>query len=105
MKRLMFWSDYTAVLLWTDDGERVALEDGGLPQELTDRATHWIAAYEDSKLPWEPTRDDDWLSESTRLFADLRLELLEHDFDLQVDEECWAPRSDGDEHGQTNERR
>jgi hypothetical protein len=121
MKRLRFWPDYTGALLWSDDGERVALEDVGLPRELTDRATRWIADYEDSKLPWEPTRDDDWLSEGTRLFAELRLELLELSFDLQVDEDYWAPRSpgegprpanvgepdrsDGENHGQTNERR
>ena len=92
MKKLEFWPDYSGALLWTDAGERVALEDVPLPRHLIDQANRWIAGYDDLKLPWEPTRDDEWLSEGRRLLADLRRELLDHGLDLQPDEDFWAPR-------------
>jgi hypothetical protein len=49
-----------------------------------------VARYDDTKLPWEPTRDDDRLADGRRLFADLRDELLAMGIDLESDEEFWA---------------
>ncbi len=91
MKTLEFWPDYTGALLWTGNGERLSLDDVPLPPGLVDQANRWIARYDDSKLPWEPTRDDEWLSDGKRLFDDLRRELLRHGFDLQPYENFWAP--------------
>ena len=92
VKTLEFWPDYTGALLWTGTGERVSLEDMPLPRDLIEHANRWIAKYDESKLPWEPTRDEEWLSEGKRLFADLRRELLKDGLDLQPDEDFWAPR-------------
>ncbi len=95
MKTLEFWPDYSGALVWTGDGERVSLEDVPLPQDLIERAYRWVAAYDDSKLPWEPTRDDAWLAEGIRLFADLRRELLALGYELQPGEDFWAPQGGG----------
>ena len=91
MKVLEFWPDYSGALLWTDTGERVSLETVPLPRDLNEQASRWLVTYDDSKLPWEPTRDDEWLAEGKRLFVDLRRELLKHGFDLQPNEDFWAP--------------
>jgi hypothetical protein len=93
MKRLEFWPDYAGALLWSPDGERVSLENVPLSSELIERARRWIAGYDDSKLPWEPKREDKWLTEGRSLFTDLRQELLEHGFDLQPNEDFWAEPS------------
>jgi hypothetical protein len=95
MTILEFWPDYAGTLLWTADGARLSLDDVPLPAELIDRARRWVAEYDDSKLPWEPTRDDQWLSDGTRPFDDLRRELLEHGFDLQPAEDFWVPPGPG----------
>jgi len=62
MKTPRFWPDYAGAVLWNEAGERVALEDVTVPRELVERAGRWVALYDDTKLPWEPTRDDDWLA-------------------------------------------
>jgi hypothetical protein len=95
MERLTFWPDYTGALLWTDRGERVSLEDIVLPGDLVERAEGWTAGYDDSKLPWEATRDDAWLAEGQRLFADLRRELESQGIDLVSDEDFWAADARG----------
>ena len=93
MKMLEFWPDYSGTLLWTAKGERVSLDDVPLPRDLIEQADRWIADYDDSKLPWEPTRDDEWLSVGKRLFVDLRRELLKHGLELEPNEDFWAPRA------------
>jgi hypothetical protein len=98
MKMLEFWPDYTGALLWTVKGERVSLEDVPLPEDLIERARRWIGQYDDSKLPWETTPDDEWLSDGKRLFVELRRELLTHGLDLETNEPFWTQR-DGAEHG------
>jgi len=90
MDRLTFWPDYTGALLWTEAGERLTLEDAALSPDFVERAQRWVERYDDSKLPWEATRDDDWLAEGRRLFADLRRELADRGFDLASDEDFWA---------------
>jgi len=90
MATFEFWPDYGGALLWTERGERVSLDQASLPRELVDRAERWVAGYDDSKLPWEPTRDDYWLSEGRRLLADLRAALDEQGIDLVPDEDFWA---------------
>jgi len=87
---LEFWPDYSGVLLWTADGRPVPLADMPLPKDLTEQAERWVADYDDSKLPWEPTRDEQWLAEGRRLLVELRRVLLEHGFDLQPNEDFWA---------------
>jgi hypothetical protein len=93
MKMLEFWPDYAGALLWSADGERVSLEDLPISGDLTERAKRWIAGYDDSKLPWEPTQDHDWLTEGRSLLSDLRCELLEHGLDLQPNEDFWTEPS------------
>jgi len=95
MERLTFWPDYTGALLWTGRGERVSLEDLSLSGDLVERARRWTAGYDDAKLPWEPTRDDVWLAEGRRLFADLRRELAVRGKDLVSDEDFWAADAPG----------
>ncbi len=90
VKTFEFWPDYGGALLWTANGERVALEDMHLSQGLVERARRWIDTYDDSKLPWEPTRDAAWVSAGRLLFVDLRRELLEHGIDLEPNEEFWT---------------
>jgi hypothetical protein len=88
--KLEFWPDYGGALLWSADGERVALEDLPLSRELVEHARSWVARYEESKLPWEPTRDEAWLAEGRRLLDDLRRVLGPHGFELEPDERFWA---------------
>lgn len=90
MTTLEFWPDYGGALLWDERGERVPLDELSLPSELVARAAHWIAAYDDAKLPWEPTRDEAWLVEGRRLFVDLRRELLARGLELEPNEPFWA---------------
>jgi hypothetical protein len=88
--RLEFWPDYSGALLWTADGERMALDQLPLSRELVEQAQRWVARYEESKLPWEPTRDEEWLAEGRRLLGDLRRELAPHGFELEPDERFWT---------------
>jgi hypothetical protein len=90
VRKLEFWPDYGGALLWSTDGERVALEELPLSRELVEHAQGWVARYEESKLPWEPTRDEAWLAEGRRLLDDLRRELGPHGFELEPDERFWA---------------
>jgi hypothetical protein len=94
MRKLEFWPDYTGALLWTSEGERVSLEDLALPVDVLEQARRWIDAYDDSKLPWEPTRDDAWLSDGKRLFVDLKRELRKRGLDLEADEGFWPDEVD-----------
>jgi len=97
MKPLEFWPDYSDSLVWTANGTRVSLDDLPLPRDMVERAGRWLSEYDDTKLPWEPTRDDEWLSEGKRLLVDLRQELLNHDFDLQPNEDFWlSPDGEGE---------
>jgi hypothetical protein len=89
---LEFWPDYNGALLWTATGQRISLDVVPLPQELIERAQCWIGEYNDSRLPWELTRDDEWLSDGQRLFVDLRRELLTQGFALKPNEDFWAAR-------------
>jgi hypothetical protein len=90
MTKLEFWPDYSGGLLWTADGGRVALEELPLSRGLVEQAQRWVARYDDSKLPWEPTRDGEWLAEGRRLLDDLRRELARHGFELEPDEVFWT---------------
>jgi hypothetical protein len=90
MKAFEFWPDYNGALLWTASGERVSLEELPLSPGLVERARRWIGEYDDSKLPWELTRDATWVAEGRLLFVDLRRELLEHGVDLEPNEEFWT---------------
>lgn len=90
MTTLEFWPDYGGALLWSDGGARVGLGELSLPPDLVERCRRWIAGYDDSKLPWEPTRDEAWLAEGRRLFADLRRELLDRGVELEPNEAFWA---------------
>ena len=89
MKTIEFWPDYSGALLWVG-GVPVVLEEARLPPGLVWRALDWVAGYDDSKLPWESTRDDEWLSEGRQLFAELRSALLEQGIDLVPNEDFWA---------------
>jgi hypothetical protein len=90
MKTLEFWPDYNGALLWTANGGRASLEDLPLSAGLVERARLWVGTYDDSKLPWEPTRDAAWVAGGRLLFIDLRRELLEHGIGLEPNEEFWT---------------
>lgn len=88
--RLEFWPDYGGALLWAA-GARIDLRELPISLALIARASAWLAEYDDAKLPWEPTRDDAWLSEGRRLFDALRNELWEHEIELVAGEDHWRP--------------
>lgn len=88
--RLEFWPDYGGALLWAA-GTRIDLRELPLSLDLVARTSAWLAEYDDAKLPWEPTRDDVWLSEGRQLFDTLRNELWEHGIELVAGEDHWRP--------------
>ena len=51
----------------------------------------WVERYDDSRLPWEPTRDDAWLAEGRRLFVALRAALAVLVIELVAGEDHWLP--------------
>jgi len=89
MGRLEFWPDYGGALLWTQAGERLELASLALPAALRHEAVRWIERYDDSKLPWEDTRDDAWLSDGRRLFAALHTALAVLGIELVAGEDHW----------------
>jgi hypothetical protein len=88
--RLEFWPDYGGALVWAA-GKHVELGTLTLSRELVGAATRWLAEYDDARLPWEPTRDDDWLAEGRRLFEALRNELWKDGVELVAGEDHWRP--------------
>jgi hypothetical protein len=91
MDRLEFWPDYGGALLWTEAGERLELDSLSLPEALVREAARWIERYDDSKLPWETTRDDAWLADGRRLFVALRTALAVLGIELVAGEDHWLP--------------
>lgn len=90
MRRIEFWPDYSDALLFTDRGLRIALDSLALPDPLIATALRWVRDYDDSKLPWETTRDESWLSEGRRLYAALRTELAGQGLELVAGEDYWV---------------
>jgi len=88
--RVEFWPDYGGALLWAS-GVRVDPRELPLPPELAVTAAEWVALYDDSKLPWEPTRDDAWIADGQRIFEALRDELWAHGIELVAGEDHWRP--------------
>jgi hypothetical protein len=41
-------------------------------------------------MPWEGSRDEAWLAEGRRLFAEIRVELEASDIELVTTEDHWA---------------
>jgi hypothetical protein len=91
MDRLEFWPDYGGALLWTEAGEQSELDSLSLPEAIRHEAARWIERYDDSRLPWEPTRDDAWLADGGRLFVALRAALAVLGIELLAGEEHWLP--------------
>jgi hypothetical protein len=89
-ERLEFWPDYGGALLWTG-GVRIDPNELPIPAALAVQAAQWIARYDDTKLPWEPTRDEAWLDEGRRLFEALRDELWTSGIELVAGEDHWRP--------------
>ncbi len=54
-------------------------------------AAGWLSEYDDSKLPWEPTADEEWLARGRSLLSDLRLALSPHGIEVNPDEDYWEP--------------
>lgn len=90
MSRIEFWPDYSEALLFTDRGEPVDVDTLALPGPLVASARGWLRDYDDSKLPWETTRDESWLSEGRRLFAALQTELAQQGIELVAGEDYWV---------------
>jgi hypothetical protein len=91
MDRLEFWPDYGGALLWSETGERRELDSLSLPEALVDEAAGWIERYDDSMLPWDPTRDEGWLADGRRLFVALRAALAVLGIELVAGEDHWLP--------------
>jgi hypothetical protein len=91
MDRLEFWPDYGGALLWTEAGEQSELDSLSLPEAIRHEAARWIERYDDSRLPWEPTRDDAWLADGGRLFVALRAALAVLGIELVAGEDHWLP--------------
>jgi len=85
-----FWPDYGGSLLWSG-GFRLDPNELPLPSELIVTAARWVGAYDDSKLPWEPTRDEAWVAQGRQLFETLRDELWKHGLELVAGEDHWRP--------------
>ena len=83
-----FWPDYGGALLWAA-GERVGLDEVPLPESLRLEARRWLVDYDDSKMPWEPTVDEAWLSEGRRLFQAMRELLVQQGVELIAGEDHW----------------
>jgi ketosteroid isomerase-like protein len=75
-RRLEFWPDYEGALLH-DGAARVRLAVLPLPSDLIDRASRWVAAYDDASVSG-PDADEGWLAEGRLLFAVLRDALAIH---------------------------
>ncbi len=69
----------------------LALAPLSLTEALVDEAARWTERYDDSKLPWEPTRDDAWLADGRRLFVALRAALAELGIELVAGEGIRLP--------------
>jgi hypothetical protein len=91
MHWLEFWPDYGGSLLWTEAGVCVDLDSLALPEDLRREAARWVEGYDDSKLPWEDSRDDVWLAEGRRLFVALAGALRAIDVLLVTTEDHWRP--------------
>lgn len=60
-----------------------------LPASLVERASRWLARYDDAKL--DPSRPDDaWIAEGQTLFALLRGHLAGHGVEVEDWEGYWA---------------
>ena len=88
--RVEFWPDYGGALLWSG-GVRLDPRELPLPAELVVAASSWVAAYDDTKLPWEPTRDDVWIDQGRQIFEALRDELWKSGIELVAGEDHWRP--------------
>ena len=69
----------------------MALESLPVAATLREKAAVWLTEYDDSKLPWEPTADQEWLAQARTLLIDLRLALGPHDIEVNPDEDYWEP--------------
>jgi hypothetical protein len=90
-RKLEFWPDYSGALLWDEEGKQVALESVPVTVPLREDAAVWLSEYDDSKLPWEPTADQEWLARGRMLLNDLRLALGPHGIEVNPDEDYWEP--------------
>lgn len=88
--KVEFWPDYGGALLWAG-GIRLDPNELPISADLALEVLRWVAAYDDSKLPWEPSRDDAWLAEGRRLFEALRDELWASGIELIAGEDHWRP--------------
>ena len=59
--------------------------------DLVVAASNWVALYDDTKLPWEPTRDDAWIEAGRQVFEALRDELWKSGIELVAGEDHWRP--------------
>ena len=94
-RRLEFWPDYSGALLWDEEGSQVALESLPVTVTLRETAAWWLSEYDDSKLPWEPTANQEWLARGRSLLCDLRLALSPHGIEVVPDEDYWESQGDG----------
>jgi hypothetical protein len=93
-RTLEFWPDYGGALLWDADGRGVALESLPVESPLREAAIRWLSQYDDSRLPWEPTADHEWLGEGRRLLEDLRRALRSHGIEIEPHEDFWEAELD-----------
>ena len=88
-QHLEFWPDYGGVLLH-DRGAAVPLDRLPLPADLVDRASTWVAGYDDTRLPFGDSPDDAWSREGRALFAALREALAPAGIAVEDWEGIWS---------------
>jgi hypothetical protein len=87
-RRIEFWPDYGGALLF-EGGARMPLADMAIPADVADRATAWLATYDDAKLDGTDP-DAAWMAEGRALYALLRGVLADDGVELVDWEGIWA---------------
>jgi hypothetical protein len=88
VEELEWWPDYGHVLLWRQDGTTVQLESLDLRNDLRNRLSAWLGAYDDESLPLETPGDSTWVNEGRRLLKDVR-DALQAEYAITVTEPWW----------------
>jgi hypothetical protein len=85
---LEFWPDYAGAILW-EAGQPVSLDVLPIPPSLRDEARAWVQEYDDSKLPWQATRDEAWIRRGSEILKALQEALEPQGITVEPNEDYW----------------